>query len=116
MRDFRKSPITYQELTECRWYAMANDTIGGWDVATAPVPDSRRNAQKGEFEIGTFLTEEVAQYIAELHNKWWDAVVWKSYYVNIVASVYLEAYDNYYGDRALTGDDFFDYYDEHETT
>lgn len=112
VRDFRKNPITTEELTHCRWYAIANDTIGGWDVATANIPDSRRNYSNGEYEVGTFLTQSVAQHIADIHNKWWDTVVWDSYYDNIEVALY----HDYLDAMDLTEDDWFDYDADYETT
>ncbi len=104
-RDFSKNPITIEELMHCRWYAIANDTIGGWDIATANVPDSRRNPYAGEYEVGCFLTQQVAEFLAKLHNEWWDAKVWDSYYDNILVGMALSA-------SPLTEDDWFDYDDQ----
>ncbi len=112
VRDFRENPITFEELTHCRWYAIANDTIGGWDIATVNIPDSRRNAQLGQYEIGCFLTREVAEHITEVHNQWWDAAVWGSYFDNIELSVYKD----YVDELDLTEDDWFDYDEPYETT
>ncbi len=85
-RNFQLNPVTTEELINCRWYAVANDTIGGWDVATSQTPDSVRNPHEGEFEVGCFLTKEVAEHIAAIHNKWWEVEVWKTYMPNIFYS------------------------------
>lgn len=124
VRDFRNNPITFEELTHCRWYAVANDTIGGWDVANVNIPDSRRDYRKGEYEIGCFLTREVAEHIAKLHNEAWDNYVWDTYHDNIIEGM-LQSMLAYYGDEPiplpdgvapLTEDDWFDYDDPYETT
>jgi hypothetical protein len=85
-RNFRINPVTAQELTECRWYAVPNDLIGGWDISNVNKPESQRNPYGEEFEIGSFLTEEVAQHIVDVHNTWWEIEVWKSYSYNIWTS------------------------------
>lgn len=124
VRDFRKNPISFEELSYCRWYAIANDTIGGWDVANVNIPDSRRNPQYGEYEIGCFITREVAEHIAKLHNEAWDSYVWDTYHDNVIAGM-VQGILNWYGDdliplpegvSPLTEDDWFDYDNPHETT
>lgn len=47
-----------------RWYARPNDLIGGWSVM--PV-DGR--VSDGWPEVADFVTEDLAEYIADLHNK-----------------------------------------------
>lgn len=124
VRDFRKNPITFEELTHCRWYAIANDTIGGWDVSTVNIPDSVRDARMGEYEIGCFLTREVAEHIAKLHNEVWDAYVWDTYHDNVIAGMMHSIFDYYGADPVplpdgvlpLTEDEWFDYDEPHETT
>lgn len=124
VRDFKNNPVTFEELTNCRWYAVANDTIGGWDIANTDVPDSRRDPQKGEFEVGCFLTEKVAEHIAQLHNNAWDAYVWESYFGNIMEGIAIDVANYYHGEepplpdgvQPLTEDEWFDYDDDYETT
>jgi hypothetical protein len=124
MRNFKKNPITEAELQQCRWYAVSNDLIGGYSVATADKPESQLNPQNGEFEIGSFMTLKSAQHIADLHNSWWDACVWGSYYDNIMVGIGLDISNYYDGEQAplpegikpLTEDDWFDYDDEYEAT
>ncbi len=82
-RNFRLNPVTSEELMECRWYAVLNDLIGGYSVATVDKPDSMHNVYEGDFEVGTFMTREAAQHIADLHNNWWDSKVWNSYSDNL---------------------------------
>jgi hypothetical protein len=48
------------------WYAKPNDVIGGWCVMDV-------NATPGEaekYEIADFISQEIAEHIAELHNNW----------------------------------------------
>ena len=75
---------------ECHWYAVLNDLIGGYSVATVDKPDSLHNVYEGDFEVGTFMTREAAQHIADLHNAWWDSLVWSSYYNNIMYSAWVD--------------------------
>jgi hypothetical protein len=82
-RDFRKNPITPEEVTYCRWYAVVNDLIGGWSIATADLPESQINVFNDEFEVGTFMHEDTAKHIAYMHNCWWDSVVAASYMENL---------------------------------
>lgn len=55
-------------VTQVPWYAMPDDTIGGWIVATAPLPASQLPSAEGGRQLGDFLTEELARYVARLHN------------------------------------------------
>lgn len=84
------NPVTDKELMECRWYAVSNDLIGGYSVSTADKPESQQNIFQGDFEVGTFMTLETAQHIADIHNKWWDSKVWSSYYTNIMYAIWLD--------------------------
>ena len=123
-RNFRKNPITELELKECRWYAVVNDLIGGYAIATTNKPISEIDPYSGEFELGDFLTKEMAQHIADLHNYWWDSMIWESYYDNIVAGMALDIGKYYHYEQAplpdgvapLTEDDWFDYDDDHEAS
>lgn len=52
-----------------RWYAVVNDLIGGWSVATADKPVGDLCADAGEFEIADVAGGEVvALHIADAHN------------------------------------------------
>ncbi len=46
------------------WYAWPDDTIGGWAVMPVNVPPS-----SGAPTVGTFLSEQIARHIAQLHNR-----------------------------------------------
>jgi hypothetical protein len=48
------------------WFAMPEDTIGGWCVKTNELPPS----QSYEGEVATFISQEVAEHIANIHNTW----------------------------------------------
>jgi hypothetical protein len=52
---------------EITWYARENDLIGGWCIMPIDLPPS-----SGVPDIGDFLTQEVAQHVADLHNDWLD--------------------------------------------
>ena len=84
------NPVTSAELMECYWYAVPNDLIGGYSVSTVNKPDSQHNVYEGDFEVGTFMTLESAQHIAEIHNQWWNSKVWSSYYNNIMYALWLD--------------------------
>lgn len=94
-RNFRLNPVTHEELMECYWYAVPNDLIGGYTVATVDKPDSLHNVYEGDFEIGTFMTLETAQHIAELHNAWWNIQIEDSYAENIMATYNRELEEGY---------------------
>ncbi len=60
---------TAKEILDIPWYAVVNDLIGGWSVATRDVPCSELRINQGkDFELGCFLDEAIARDIAELHN------------------------------------------------
>lgn len=84
-RDFRKNPITLEELINCTWYATVDDTIGGWCVSTSNKPESQKDPYAGEFSAGNFMTKEVAEHVVKIHNAWWEIEVWKTYMPNIYA-------------------------------
>jgi hypothetical protein len=109
IRDFRKNPVTDEELHNCYWYAVVNDLIGGYNVANVNKPESQTNPQNGEFEIGCFMSEGSAKHIAELHNAWWEYEIWSSYVPNIRVALENDAVE-------LTEDAWFDYADEHEAS
>jgi hypothetical protein len=85
-RNFRKNPITEQELLETRWYAVDNDLIGGYAVATVDKPESEHNVYEADYTVGTFMTKRCAEHIADLHNQWWTNRVWSSYQPNILVT------------------------------
>lgn len=47
------------------WFAKPNDTIGGWCVMPVDEPPSY-----GVPEVADFITQELAEHIAKLHNEW----------------------------------------------
>jgi len=53
--------------TPARWFAVQNDLVGGWMIATADKPVSEL---RGEREIADFLTREDAEFLCELRNAW----------------------------------------------
>lgn len=54
-------------LTE-RWYAVVNDLVGGWCVATVDMPLSEFGSSSTATFVGDFLTEGIARHVADLHN------------------------------------------------
>lgn len=48
------------------WYAMPEDTIGGWCVKTNEIPPSQSSVD----EVACFISEEVARHVADIHNNW----------------------------------------------
>lgn len=47
------------------WYAVPNDLIGGWVVRTVDEPPSYGHG----YDVADFMTEDIAKYVAELHNE-----------------------------------------------
>jgi hypothetical protein len=56
-------------LLRSEWFAVPDDTVGGWAVANAPVPVSAHSRDVGVTTIGDFLTERVARHVVYLHNR-----------------------------------------------
>lgn len=106
-RNFRENPVTTEEMQECRWYAVVDDTIGGYNISNIDKPTSQASPYNGEFEIGCFMTKAMAQHVADIHNAWWERVVWDSYHNNLTISTWY---------NGLTEDEWFDYSSEHEAT
>jgi hypothetical protein len=52
------------------WYAIIDDLIGGWAVATIDLPTSQIERRLSEefVVIDLCLDEDVARHVAELHN------------------------------------------------
>jgi hypothetical protein len=48
-----------------RWYAVEDDTIGGWCVMRSVQPPSQ-----GGYQIANFISQEIAEHIANVHNQW----------------------------------------------
>lgn len=57
-------PVTRRPELDVRWYARENDLIGGWCVMPENQPPS-----KGIPEVADITSREVAEHIAELHNR-----------------------------------------------
>lgn len=53
-----------QDWKTVKWFAKFNDLIGGWCVGTDDRPPSR----EGVVLVADFITEDVARYVASLHN------------------------------------------------
>lgn len=51
------------------YYAVVNDLIGGYDVSQYNKPVGDHNHELGEYSIGTFLTQEWAERVANALNK-----------------------------------------------
>ncbi len=52
-----------------RWYAVPNDLIGGWAVATDDVPPSEHSRENGIVAVADCMDEPTARHIAALHNE-----------------------------------------------
>lgn len=50
-------------MLRARWFVHPNDVIGGWSVTPADLPPS-----SGVPEVATFLSEQAARHITDLHN------------------------------------------------
>jgi hypothetical protein len=85
-RNFRKNPVTTEELVHCYWFAVQDDLIGGFSVATVNKPESQIDVWAEEFTVGTFMTLATAQHIADVHNFWWQQQVWQTYSDNVRAA------------------------------
>lgn len=92
-RDFGQDPLTEQEIINCRWFAVIDNTIGGWSISNVNQTVADSNPYEGRFELGNFLSESEARHIVDLHNAWWDNLVWRSYWPNIVFSVFCSSHE-----------------------
>ncbi len=61
-RELRGVPLI-EAILRARWYAWADDTIGGWSVMPYNAPPS-----SGVPAAASLLGEELAEHIARLHN------------------------------------------------
>jgi hypothetical protein len=82
-RDFGKQPLTVDEIINCYWYPVVDDTIGGWAMSNVDQSVAHLDPYEGQFELASFLTEEEARHIAQVHNKWYQDKVYKTYYDNV---------------------------------
>lgn len=55
-----------------RWYAHPNDLIGGWSILTHDGPPSELDGHNGR-EVATFVNQQDARHIVDLHNAALDA-------------------------------------------
>lgn len=85
-RNFRSNPVTTEELVNCYWYAVTDDLIGGYSIATVNKPESQIDVWREEFTVGTFMTLAAAQHIAKVHNFWWQQEIWQTYSDNVKAT------------------------------
>lgn len=53
------------------WYAVVNDLVGGWSIATVDLPLSKINAQTFTRHnvVADFICEKTTRYVAALHNR-----------------------------------------------
>lgn len=110
-RNYKKNPITAEELMHCMWYVVENDLIGGWSISNVNKPESQRDPYAEEFEIGLFITKAVAEHVVFQHNRWWGQYVDSTYEDNFYHEL-----AKYYAEEPLTEDAWFDYSTEHEAT
>ncbi len=61
-----------------RWYAVENNSIGGWSIANVNKKVADINVAEGDREIGCFISQELAEHIVLLHNKYLAHNHWKS--------------------------------------
>lgn len=57
-----------EQATPGPWYAVVNDLIGGWAVATVDKPCSAHNHEAGEGEVADFVHEADARFIAAVRT------------------------------------------------
>lgn len=50
-----------------RWNHVPDDRIGGWAVV---LESETRTPAEGATALGDFMTEDVAQHVADCHNTW----------------------------------------------
>ncbi len=54
-----------------KWYAVVDDVVGGWAVATVNLPVSRFMGNGfGRTVADGFWEKEHADHVVELHNEW----------------------------------------------
>lgn len=54
-----------------RWYAVVDDTVGGYAVANVDKPTSEIDTRgQKERELVFAVTKAVADHIVQLHNAW----------------------------------------------
>lgn len=53
-----------KQLRRERWFAVLDDTVGGWAVANVNKPVSEHDHRKREVSVGDFLSDNYAHHIA----------------------------------------------------
>lgn len=62
-------PLTAESLWHRRWYAVPNDEVGGWSVATVDRPTSQIDpVTTRDRVLADVVWEEHARWLADLHN------------------------------------------------
>jgi hypothetical protein len=54
-----------EDVISRRWFAVVNDTIGGYSISPTNQPTS-----VGHLEVATFINFEAAKHMVRLHNTW----------------------------------------------
>lgn len=58
------------QILQVQWFVVVNDLIGGHCIRTSPKPPSQAaDCEVDGWEVGDFLTEEIARHIVALHNR-----------------------------------------------
>lgn len=92
--------MTEAELLQVPWYAVVNDTVGGFSLSNVDKPTSALDYRQGEVEIAWGVdTRAIAQHIADLHNafleteqiKRWHATATKRLFEGLGLSEHLTA-------------------------
>jgi hypothetical protein len=115
-RDFKKEPLTQEEVIGCYWYPVIDDTIGGWSISNVNESVANLDPYEGRFELGSFLTEYEAKHIADIHNLWLQEKMWNTYIENVQYTWYAEIISYWEEHPPLTEDDWFDYSNDHEAS
>jgi len=55
-----------------KWYVVEDDIISGYAVANVDKPLSELRYKNGEYHYIECRTKEVAEYIVEFHNKYYE--------------------------------------------
>lgn len=51
-----------------RWFVVIEDTIGGYAISNKDKPVSMHDWRQGDIVVGEFVSKEIAEYIARMHN------------------------------------------------
>lgn len=69
-RDENGAKVDMEAIRRSRWYAVVDDTIGGYAVSNVDKPVSEHDWRKGQIGVACFMDRQDAEHIAELHNEW----------------------------------------------